>query len=177
MNTNINLLLRADEETLKRLRRVKRFNFIAITSLIGVGSLSLLLFLLIQIINPSSVRTQQNEIREKISKLQDRQAKLFVLNNRINNIEKILQRRIDLSYVNNSLLAKIPGRLFIEDLEIDDKAVVMTAQSTSLSAIGELINNLTDMVRKKEIIKSLTLSTLLFDESKNSYQVSVEAEL
>ena len=73
-------------------------------------------------------------------------------------------------------MAKIPGRLFIEDLEVDDKTVVITAYSTSLSAIGELINNLTETVRKKEIISSLTLSTLVFDEGKNSYQVSLNAQ-
>ena len=177
MNTNINLLLHADEQELRRRKRVKSLNFIAIMFLVGVGGISLLLFFLIQIINPLSIKREQSDIREKISKLQNKQAKLFVLNDRIDNIEKILQKRIDLGRVTNSLLAKTPGRLFIEDLEVDDKAVVLIAQSTSLLAIGELINNLTDMVRKKEIISSLTLSTLVFDEGKNSYQVSIKAEL
>lgn len=177
MNTNINLLLHADENELRRKRRVKTLNFIAIMVLAGVGAISLIIFLLIQITNPSAILKEQNDIREKISKSQNKQAKLGILNNRIGNIEKILKKRIDLGRVTNSLLAKTPGRLFIEDLEVDDKAVVMTAKSTSLLAIGELINNLTDMVRKKEIISSLTLSSLVFDESKNSYQVSIKADL
>ena len=177
MNTNINLLLHADEQELRRRKRVKSLNFIAIMFLVGVGAISLVLFFLIQIINPLSIKREQSDIREKISKSQNKQAKLFVLNDRIDNIEKILQKRIDLGRVTNSLLAKTPGRLFIEDLEVDNKAVTLTAQSTSLLAIGELINNLTDMVRKKEIISSLNLSTLVFDEGKNSYQVSIKAEL
>lgn len=177
MNININLLLRADEEALKRKSRVKALNFIAIMFLAGVGGISLLLFLLIQIINPQSIKKEQNDIIEKISQVQNKQAKLFILNNRIDNIEKILQQRKDLAKVTSSLLAKIPNRLFIEDLDVDDKTVTLTAQSTSLSAIGELINNLADMVRKKEIISSLTLSALVFDESKNSYQVSIKSEL
>ena len=176
MNTNINLLLHADEQELRRRKRVKSLNFIAIMFLVGVGGISFLLFFLIQIINPLSIKREQSDIREKISKSQNKQAKLFVLNNRINNIEKILQKRIDLGRVTNFLLAKTPGKLFIEDLEVDDKTVRLTAQSTSLLAIGELINNLTDMVRKKEIISSLTLSTLVFDEGKNSYQVSIKAD-
>lgn len=177
MNTNINLLLRADEEALKRKKRAKTLNFISITFLVGVGGISFLIFLLIQIINPAGIKKEQNDIIEKISQVQNKQAKLFILNNRIDNIEKILQQRKDLAKVTNSLLTKTPSRLFIEDLEVDDKSVVMTASSTSLSAIGELINNLTDMVHKKEIISSLTLSTLVFDESKNSYQVSIRSEL
>ncbi len=177
MNTNINLLLHTNEESLRRLKRVKKLNFIAVMFLVGVGCLSLLTFLSTQIINPSGIKREQNGVIEKISQFQDRQAKLFVLNNRINNIEKILEKRIDLPKALNALLAKTPGRLFIEDLEVDDKTVIMTAKSTSLLAIGELINNLTDMVRKKEIIRSLTLSTLVFDEAKNFYQVSIKADL
>lgn len=177
MNTNINLLLHTDEESLKRQKRVKILNLIAVMFLIGVGAISLLTFLSAQIINPSGIKKEQNDVIEKISQFQDRQAKLFVLNNRINNIEKVLERRIDLSKVISFLLAKTPGRLFIEDLEVDSKTVSLTAKSTSLLAIGELINNLTDMVRKKEIISSLILNALVFDEGKNSYQISIKADL
>lgn len=177
MNTNINLLLQSNEGSLLRQKRIKRFNFIAVILLIGIGCLSLIIFLLVQIINTSGIKKEQQEIIKEISQFQDRRAKLFVLNNRIDNIEKVLERRVDLSRIINTLLAKMPSRLFIEDLEVDGKTVIMTAQSTSLLAIGELINNLTGMVRKKEIISSLTLGTLTFEESKNYYQVSIKSEL
>ena len=176
MNTNINLLIQTNEESLRRQKRVKRLNFIAATLLVGVSAMSLIIFLLIQIISPSTILREQNNIIKKISQFQNRKAKLFILNNRVENIEKILAKRKDLARITNVMLAKTPSRLSIEDLEVDDKTVIMTAYSTSLSAIGELINNLTDMVRKKEIINSLTLSTLVFDEGKNSYQVSLKAQ-
>lgn len=176
MNTNINLLIQTNEESLRRQKRVKRLNFIAATLLVGVSAMSLIIFLLIQIISPSTILREQNNIIKKISQFQNRKAKLFILNNRVENIEKILAKRKDLARITNVMLAKTPSRLSIEDLEVDDKTVIMTAYSTSLSAIGELINNFTDMVHKKEIISSLTLSTLVFDESKNSYQVSVKAQ-
>ena len=176
MNTNINLLLRTDEETLRRRKRVKALNFVALMFLAAIGGISLIIFLLIQIINPSAILREQNNIIKKISQFQNKQTKLFILNDRVENIEKILAKRKDLARITNVMLAKTPSRLFIEDLEVDDKTVIMTAYSTSLSAIGELINNLTDMVHKKEIINSLTLNTLVFDEGKNSYQVSVKAQ-
>ncbi len=177
MNTNINLLLQANEESLKRQKRVKKLNIIAVMVLIGIGILSLIIFLMIQVVNIAGIKKEQQEIIKEMSKFQDRRAKIFVLNNRIDNIEKVLERKIDLSQVTSTLLAKTPSRLFIEDLEVDNKTVIMTAQSTSLFAIGELINNLTDMVRKKEIINSLTLNALVFDESKSSYQISIKADL
>ena len=116
MNTNINLLLRTDEETLKRQKRVKTLNFIAIMFLVGVGAISLFLFLLIQITNSPGIKKEQNDIIEKISQFQNVGAKLFILNNRIDNIEKVLEKRIDLSKVTSGLLAKIPGQLSIDDL-------------------------------------------------------------
>lgn len=177
MNTNINLLLQTNEESRRRQKRIKRLNIIAYTLLIGIGCLSLVIFLLIQIINVSAILREQNEIIKKIAKLQNKQAKLFALNNRIGNIEKVLEKRIDLSKVTGGILAKIPSGLFIEDLEVDDKTITLTVSSTSLLEIGELINNLTDMVRKKEIINSLILNTLIFDESKNSYRVSIKSEV
>lgn len=177
MNTNINLLLQTNEESKRRQKRIKRLNIIAYTLLIGVGCFSLVIFLLIQIINVSAILREQNEIIKKIDKLQNKQVKLFALNNRIDNIEKVLEKRIDLSKVTSGILAKIPSGLFIEDLEVDDKTVTLTVSSTSLLEIGELINNLTDMVRKREVINSLILNTLIFDESKSSYRVSIKSEV
>lgn len=177
MSANINLLLHTDGETLRRQKRVKILNFVAVMLLIGVGATSLIIFLLIQVVNPSGVKKEQEDILKKISQFQSKQVKLFILNNRVENIEKIMAKRKDLSKATNILLAKTPTGILIEDLEIDGKTVVMTASSTSLWAIGELISNLTDMVKKREIIISLTLNSLVFDENKNIYEVSVKSEL
>ena len=114
---------------------------------------------------------------KKISELQGRRVKLLVLGNRVDGISEILEKRKDLSKITSSILAKTPAGLSIEALEIGDKVVILTAQSPSLFSIGELINNLSDMVRKKEIISSLTLNSLVFDESRNSYQVSLKSGL
>lgn len=177
MNTNINLLLRTDEESLKLKKRIKILNFAAAASLIGVGLISLVIFITIQLINTGSIKKQQDNVLGQLSQFQSRQAKLFVLNDRVENIGKILKIRKDLSSAMNGLLAAVPGNLSVDDFEIDDKSLVITGQSRSLAIIGEFINNLTDMVRKKEIIKSLTLNSLTLDESKNTYQISVKSEL
>jgi len=177
MSANINLLLRTDEESSKRKKRIKILNFAAVASLMGVGLISLSLFILIQVINPKSFRKEQEDVLMKISQFQSRQVKLIVLNNRIENIDKILKIKKDLSKTMSSLLTKIPSKLSIDDFEVDDKSVTITGQSKSLFAIGEFINNLTDMVRNKEIIKSLTLNSLILDEGRNTYQISIKSDL
>lgn len=177
MNTNINLLLKNDEESLKRQRKVKLFNFIAAIFLILTGMTSLIIFLLIQLTDVSSIKKKHLEVARKISDVQDKQARLFILNDRINNILEILDKRHDLSSVMIAMLAKTPNNILVENMEIDYKVISMTVHSSSLFAIGEFINNLTDMVRKKDKINSLTLNSLVFDENKNSYAASIKSEM
>lgn len=177
MSADINLLLRTDEESLKRKKRIKILNLTAAIFLVGVGLISLIIFISIQVINPESIRKEQGDVLRKLSGFQSRQLKLFVLNNRAENIDEILKTRKDLSKTMGGLLAKIPDQLSIENFEIDSKSIVIAGHSKSLFVIGEFINNLTDMVLKKEIIKSLTLSYLILDEGKNTYQVSIKSGL
>ena len=77
----------------------------------------------------------------------------------------------------SSLLTRVPVDLSVTDFELDDKSVIITGQSKSLFTIGEFINNLADMVRKKEIIKSLTLTSLSLNDVVGAYEVSVKSEL
>lgn len=177
MNANINLLLHANEDVLRREKKLKLLNLVAGIFIATVGLVSLAVFILIQIFNPEPIIKQQQEISKQISLLQDRQLKLVILNNRIENIDKILSIRRDLSKATNSLLAKVPSQLSIDNFEIDEKGAVVSGQSGSLSVIGQFIANFTDMVRKKEIIKSLTLTSLTLDEGKNTYLVSIKSEL
>jgi hypothetical protein len=177
MNANINLLLRTDEESIKRKRSIKIFNFTAIASLILVGLISLGIFILIRIVNPDSLREEREDLLSRMSQFQSRQYNLFILNDRIENINQIMGKRGNISNTMNEILIKVPSQLSIESFEIDDKSIVITGQSKSLFTIGELINNLTDMVRRKEIIKSLTLNSLTLDRSIGVFRISIKSEL
>jgi len=177
MNTNINLLIHKDEESLKQKKRIRSFYFVAIVSMIVVGLISLSIFLLIQIVNSTSVKKDQEDTMRKISQFQNLQAKLFIINNRVEDIDKIMKTRKDLSKITSGLLAKIPSELSVGDFEVSDQTFILTGQSSSLVAIGELINNLTDMVRNKEIIKSLTLSSLTLEGIGEGYTVSIKSDL
>lgn len=177
MSTNINLLVRTDEESLKLKKRIKILNFAAITSLVCICLATLGIFILIQAANLPGIKKEQEDILRKTSQYKSRQAKLFVLNNRVENIDRILKIRKNLSTTTSSLLTKVPGNLLVEGFEVDDKSVMITGQSKSLFVIGEFISNLTDMVRKKEVIKSLTLNSLTLDEGQSIYQFSLKSEL
>lgn len=177
MNTSINLLLHRDEELLREKKKFRILNFVIAASLIGVGLISLSIFLLTQAVNSSSVKKDEADILKKISQFENKQIKLFIVNNRVENIDKIIKAKKDLSKTASDLLAKIPENLLVDSFEVSDAMVIITGRSKSLFTIGEFINNLTDMVSKKEIIKSLTLNSLVLDGVGNSYTVSIKSEL
>lgn len=177
MSANINLLIRTDEESLKRKKRIKILNIIATVSLVSVCLMSVGIFISVNIINIGSIKRRWNDAQMQMAQFQGRQSKLFIINNRVENVDKILKIRKDFAKVTNSLISKMPSQFSIDNLEINNGSVIISGQSMSLSAIGELVNNLTDMARKKEIIKSLTLSSLVLDQSRGIYQISVKSGL
>ena len=177
MSTNINLLLLKEEELSRKKKKIKILNNIAFGALLGVGLLSVSIFLISQFIVSSSIQKNQKEMEELIAKYQYQQASLYVLNDRVESILKILKTRKDLSKVASTLLAKVPNNFSIENFEVDNKSVIFTGQSKSLFAIGKFIDDLTNMVREKESIKSLVLNSLALDVGKNIYRVSLKSEL
>jgi len=65
MSTDINLLLRTDEESLRQKKIIKILNSVAIGSLIVVGIISISIFILIQVVGPSSAKKEQQDVLEK----------------------------------------------------------------------------------------------------------------
>jgi competence protein ComGC len=179
MNTDINLLLHTNEETLRKNKNTKIFNLIAAVFLIGVCLISVSIFIMISAANAESesIRKKQEDVLKKMSKFQDRQVKLFILSDRVENIDKLLQTRRNFYKISNGLLMKVPSDLSVDGFAINDNSVIISGQSNSLLTISEFINNLTDMARKKEIIKSLTLSSLVLDDSNNAYVITVNSQL
>lgn len=177
MNTNINLIQPADKEFLEHQKRIRAANIVAVAFPILVGAMSLIIFLITQAIDPVSIRKQQEEVISEISKLQDKKINLFILNNRLDNIAGFIKNRRDFSENINTLLSRMPENVIIQRLEMDDKDLTFTISSASLRAIDDLINTLIDMAEKKEIISSVVLDTLTFNENDISYSVSLKSEL
>lgn len=177
MNTSINFVLPKGQEFLEQQKRAKTINLIATSFPIMVGIISLILFLITQAINPVSIKEQQEETINKIAKLQDRKIKLFIVNDRLDNISELLKGRRNFADNISTLLSRMPSQVSLENLEIDDKQILITASSVSLRSIDEFINNLIVMAEEKEVIHSLFLDSLTFEEGKNNYLVSLKSEL
>lgn len=181
MTTNINLLVQKDEHSLSRDKNIKILNIIAIFSIISIFVVSIIIFVLIQLANPETVRRKQDEVLSEISKYQEKQAKLFVINNRVESIDGILKSRKDFPKLMKGLLGRIPGGIRTTEFEIkfepSDNKVVMSGEADSLLTMAELINNMSELAKRKEFIKSLTLTNLKFNEANKYYEISIKSQL
>lgn len=177
MNTSINFVLPKDKELVKRQKKGKVINAIAIIFPIMVGVVSLIIFLITQSINPLAIRKQQEEVIGKIAQLQDKKIKLFIIKDRLDNIEDLLKKRTNFSEKISSLISKTLGEVVVDSLEMDDNEVLMKVYSASLQSIDEFINRLIDMAVKKDVISSLSLNSLIFERSDNNYLVGLKSEL
>lgn len=177
MNNSINLILPKDKEFVRRQKKGKVLNGIAIVFPILIGIVSLVVFLITQAINPTAIRKQQDETVNEIAKLQDKKIKFFIVKDRLQNIDGILKKRINFAENINNLLSKAISGVSLVDLDINSKQVALTLSSPSLKSLDEFINSLILMVEKKDTIRSLKLESLTFNEKENEYLISLSSDL
>lgn len=176
MNTDINIILPKNLGQIEHQSRIKAARMIAFIFPLIVGAVSLGIFLFIQSINPASIIREQDDVKSQISKLDNRKIKLFLVNNRVDNIKDLLQRRKDFFKSIDTVLTQMPDDLLVDTMDMDNKIILLTITSPSLSSVDQFLNNLIVMAKKKELISSLTLNSLTFDETKNNYLVSLKSE-
>ncbi len=177
MNTDVNLIIPKDKEYIEQQKRIRIAKTIAIIIPLIVGAISLGLFLLTAAINPSSIKLQQQEVLSEISKYQQKKINLFIINDRLNNINSFLKNRRDLASEISAIVTNLPQDSAIDGFEMDEKEVRIKVSSGNLLSINSLIDNLINMVEERLIINSLTLESLSFDEAKSIYSVSLRSEI
>lgn len=177
MINDINLLVGKDVNYLRQKKLLSLVRLVAFVSLGIVALLSVIAFFLNSQFSPTLVKNQEDTVLQSLSALSKKQAKLFIVNNRIANITNILNSRVDYYKILSVIMGKIPTEVSTDRIEIDKKKISLTISSNSLVPINTLINNFVDMVRKKEIITSLTLNSLTLSVKTGKYSISLDASL
>ena len=175
MSNDINLISHQDDQSLiekKRLKIIRNISFV-------FGGVLILFAIIIFIANAafstSGIKNQQESAINQMGMLKDRSAKLFVVNNRIINISRIIKERNNYSSI-NSLTKLVPTDVKLNNLSFDKDNISMTVISSSLLPLDGLINKLLEKIAKKEIIKSLTISSLTINQKNGNYYLSMKAE-
>lgn len=160
MSKNINLVLKEQTEVLKRKRRIKVSRLVSAALLLLVLLMSLSIYLLNLRAAPSTIDKDKDALLNQLLPLREKEGKLKVVNDRVNNISSALNVRRDVYKIVNTLLEEVPGAIELDNLEFTEGLVAIKVSSDSLLLVDELINNLIDMARRKEMISILILNSL-----------------
>ena len=179
MSNDINLLVKKDKKLLREQSQLKAFRLIAIGCLLSLLLISLSIFLLNQKLSCTSAEIEKDResVLTEMKPFREKETKLNVVNNRIDNISKVLNKRTDVYKILNTLLRQVPEGILVDSLGFYEKKVSIEISSSSLIPVDGLINNLVDMAKRKEIIKTLTLDSLDVSESVGSYKVSISMSI
>lgn len=177
MINDINLLVGKDANYLRQKKLLSLARLIAFVSLGIVALFSVIVFFLNSQFSPTLVKREEDAVLQSLSTLGKKQAKLFIVNNRIQNITTVLNSRVDYYKILSLILGKVPTEVSIDRIEVDKKKISLMISSSSLIPINTLINNFVDMVRKKEIITSLVLNSLTLSAKTGRYSISLSASL
>ncbi|MCL4354628.1 hypothetical protein M1349_04145 [Patescibacteria group bacterium] len=174
MNSNINLILSKEGQTLKNKKKIKLLNSIALGLLLSVAAASIILFLL-NTLNPlSSIKKDQLATINNITVLRERSGKLVIVNDRLKNILEINNKRKKFSPTIDYLIS-ILGNLKISFLEVDDKSISFSVTSYSLLEQNDFLQKLIVKASKKEMVQDLIIDSLTVNEKTGLYQLKLRA--
>lgn len=177
MNNDINLISGDLGVSSRATRKLERVKLIATVAVVGVGLLSILLFLLNRVFSPQSIIKQQNEVIASIATLADKQAKLIVLNQRVNDISAIFKKRTNYDLVLSAILADSPTNVSITSLSVDKAKISSIVSSSSLISLNDFIDSLKGMVEKKQFLKNVTINNLNLNGKTSGYILTLDMDL
>ncbi|MEX2013276.1 MAG: hypothetical protein WD967_02630 [Candidatus Levyibacteriota bacterium] len=177
MNNDVNLVAGDIGRASQEARRLNTLKLIATSLIIGVGAVSILLFVLNRVFSSQSIINEQDAVRVSIQSAQAKHAKLTILNQRLNDISSVVSKRASYDIVLISILSQSPSDIQIISLAVDKKKISMIASSRSLISVNNFIEVLAGMVRKKEFLQNVTVNNLSLNSRASSYTLTLELSL
>ena len=176
MSNNINLI--GDKNQKIRSPLLKRLNvlrFFAMLFLFAVSITSTIFFLLIAFSPLPALQQQEQRQLQVLSQFQTVMGRIELINNRVENIDQLLQSRRSLDQLLTLLLSKIPSNVSLEAYQLMPPIVSLTVRSDSLSSIQELSNQI--VAEEGKSFSQVTLSSLAIDPESQEFSMTITASL
>lgn len=177
MKNNINLLLHAKVEASSKTQLSNIFKIISVASIGSVLLISFILFILARQLSLDSIREKQNAVIKNINFLKEKQAKLIVSNQKIEEISKIIKNRTKFDNSLRTIYSKVPVNVSFQSLKIDKQKISINLGSNSLISINEFIDNFAKMAKSKKLVKDFTIENITLDPTSRSYNLNIEAQM
>lgn len=169
MSTDINLLPQKSKRFLSEERLLLGCKILAVTLVILIGSLSILFFLLSRDGTIQEVKNDQSRTIAELTLVQSKTAKYLIIVDRINKIKVFSQKRLSFDTTIASITEQIPKGVTVTSFSLDTKELSLSISTRDLTAIGLLIDNFSQLIAQKKVLKSLTIQGLVSDERTGSF--------
>lgn len=175
MSSGINLVVTKNRSVFAPIfDRIKTLRLLAVVLLFGVSVSSMILFLLIALSPLPTLKKQESTSLFTLAQFHTDMARLALLNERVENISKIIEKRTDYNKVIDELRNKLPSDSTITGLDIGKKTVSVTVTSQSLASIDAFLSS---VIADTGINKSFThanLNTLSLDPARGTYLLTLD---
>jgi Tfp pilus assembly protein PilN len=96
-----------------------------------------------------------------------------IIKERLITIENILRQRTHFEKYIAAILSKAPQGVSLTSLDVTEKTIQLTGNSSSLSAANTFIDALVSMQKNKELIQSVVLKSFSVSQESGKYFFSV----
>jgi len=149
----------------------------AIASVIIVVCVSILFFLLSRDPTLSQQKTDEDQTIAQLNLLQNKTAKYLIIIDRINKIKLLSKQKSHFEDSLTTLVSEIPDTVAISALSLDKSSVSVGVSSSNLSSIGLAIENFSNLISQKKVLKTLTIQGLVTDEKAGTYILTFTGDL
>lgn len=177
MNNEINLLSAKKRKTYEDKKLLLIFRIFSGICL-AVVIISAIILFVIKVQSPlDRLKTEENSLSANFSAVSSKTIKYRFINERLENIIRIIGQRPDFEKKIDIMVAAVPDSVNLESLSIEKDIVSMDVSSSSLKSIGFFLDNLISMVENKKLVKKIIIGSIGIDNGKKTYSVSIKASL
>lgn len=177
MQKEINLLPHKNLGFLQQERTIMTVRVIAVLSVIFVVSSFVGVLLLGRNYSVDNVMAQQQTVQSKLNLLQTKTQKYLLLVDRLHKIEAMSKNQTPIITQMETLQQQVPQGVSIDTFTISKEGVFLSVSSSSLSSLRTFLDNLTQMVTQKKLLKKLTIDNVAVNQKTGIYSVGVKGEL
>lgn len=120
----------------------------------------------------SNAQLEENSIKNKIA-ASPQKAKILLIQDRLQNIDKIIKSRKDINNKVISILEIIPESANIESVNISDKSLSIVLSSDNLSEYNLLLDKIYAFPKNYNNIKNVTMHSFDFNKKTGKYNLGL----
>ncbi len=176
MNSNINLVSSRNLAIEREQKILFALRATAVGLLSAIALLSIIAFIFSTQIPISKIKEEQTNTLSGITASSKKLSSYYLIKNRIDNINSLINTRQDYTKTIDLIFSKIPDSLSVESISMEKNLVEMEISGSSLVPINEAINSLLSLGKEKKIIQNVKLKSLSLNPQTSRYSVAFTAE-